>query len=339
MISIMSKKIFISVASYQDPLLLETICSAYENAENKDDLVFGVCEQANNGIDVQSIYFKDQIRYELLDPVLAKGPCWARARIQHSITNEDYFLQIDSHTIFAKNWDVILLKYHSWLEKSLKNNFVITGYPRGFKSNEELTSFELDTTYKLTLGITFRENRMFEDGYYSMQKSFPTNTKLPTMGLLIAGGFIFARKEFISLIPYDPRFYFHGEELSMALRLYTNMWDVVHIPKIPLFHLYTDVDNLTRKLHWDPEDDKNRLIKWNELDRLSKSRLGDLINNKLEPPFGLGKLRSIKDFGMLSGVDLINKRVVNEEVATNSFCFEEIQSKSEPFNSVNFEND
>ena len=180
---------------------------------------------------------------------------------------------------------------------------------------------------------------MFEDGYYSMQKSFPANTNLPAKGLLIAGGFIFARKEFASLIPYDPKFYFHGEELSIALRLYTNMWDVVHIPRVPLFHLYTDVDNLIRKLHWDPEDEKNRAIKWNELDRLSKSRLGDLINNNLESPFGLGKLRSIKDFGILSGVDLINKKIIDEELATNSFCFEEIQSKFEPFNSVNFEND
>lgn len=334
----MSKKIFISVASYQDPLLLETLCSAYENAENKDALVFGVCEQADNGIDIQSINFKNQIKYELLDPVIAKGPCWARARVQQLMTDEEYFLQIDSHTIFTKSWDKILLNYHSWLEKCLENNFVITGYPRGFKPNKELTSFELNTAYKETLGITFREKRMFEDGYYSMQKSFPANTELPARGLLIAGGFIFAKKAFVTLIPYDPKFYFHGEELSVALRLYTNMWDVVHIPRIPLFHLYTDVENMIRKLHWDPEDEKDRAIKWNELDKLSKSRLGQLINQKLEPPFGLGSLRSIRDFGALSGVDLINKKIVDEDVATRSFCFEEIQSKTEPFHSIDFEN-
>jgi len=334
----MSKKIFISVASYQDPLLLETLCSAYENAENKDALVFGVCEQADSGIDIQSINFKNQIKYELLDPVMAKGPCWARARVQQLMTDEEYFLQIDSHTIFTKSWDKVLLNYHSWLEKCLENNFVITGYPRGFKPNKELTSFELNTAYKETLGITFREKRMFEDGYYSMQKSFPANTELPARGLLIAGGFIFAKKAFVTLIPYDPKFYFHGEELSVALRLYTNMWDVVHIPRIPLFHLYTDVENMIRKLHWDPEDEKDRAIKWNELDRLSKSRLGQLINQKLEPPFGLGSLRSIKDFGVLSGVDLINKKIVDEEVATNSFCFEEIESKIQPFHSIDFKN-
>ena len=59
----MLKRIFISIASYQDPLLLETLCSAYENAENKDALIFGVCEQADTGINVQSINFRDQINF------------------------------------------------------------------------------------------------------------------------------------------------------------------------------------------------------------------------------------------------------------------------------------
>ena len=308
-------------------MLLETLCSAYENADNKDALLFGVCEQADHGIDIQSIHFKNQIKYELLDPVMAKGPCWARARVQQLMTDEEYFLQIDSHTIFTKSWDKILLNYHSWLEKCLENNFVITGYPRGFKPNKELTSFELNTAYKETLGITFREKRMFEDGYYSMQKSFPANTELPARGLLIAGGFIFAKKAFVTLIPYDPKFYFHGEELSIALRLYTNMWDVVHIPRVPIFHLYTDVNNLVRKLHWDPEDEKNRAIKWNELDKKSKARLGDLINSKVENPYGLGSERTVEDFGKMAGMDLKKKKVVDLPVATNNFPFVKIDSK------------
>lgn len=330
----MSKKIFISVASYQDPLLLETLCSAYEKADQKSNLIFGVCEQADEGLNIQSIGFKKQIKYELLDPVMAKGPCWARARIQKFISNEDYYLQIDSHTIFTQDWDKILLKCHAWLEQSLENNFVITGYPRSFKPNQDLTNFELNTSFKETLGITFREKRMFEDGYYSMQKSFPVNSSLPSKGLLIAGGFIFAKSRFVEKMPYDPKFYFHGEELSIALKLFTNLWDVVHIPKVPLFHLYTDVNNMVRKLHWNKEDEENRAIKWNELDRISKTRLGQLINGKLEEPFGLGASRTIDEFGGLCGIDLYNRRIINEKIATGSFCFEEIENKTLPFNSI-----
>ena len=125
----MNNKIFISIASYQDPLLKETLCSAYENAEEKENLRFGVCEQSNLGIDLASISFANLIQYELIDPVIAKGPCWARSRIQNFIDNEDFYLQIDSHTIFTKGWDQILIQYHNWIEKVLISNFVITGYP------------------------------------------------------------------------------------------------------------------------------------------------------------------------------------------------------------------
>ena len=47
--------IFISVASYQDPLLVSTIFSAYENAQNKDGLIFSICDQSDRGIKVEEI--------------------------------------------------------------------------------------------------------------------------------------------------------------------------------------------------------------------------------------------------------------------------------------------
>ena len=331
-------KIFISIASYQDPLLLETLHSAYENAENKDQLRFVVCEQAETGIDLQSIEFKQQIEYELIPPIIAKGPCWARARIQNFITNEQYYLQIDSHTIFSKNWDRILISYHKWIEGSLKNNVVITGYPRAFKPNKDLTSFELDTKYKKTMGLTFHENKLFDDGYYSSQKGFPAGTDRPSKGLLVAGGFIFAKSNFVNEIPYDSKFYFHGEELNLALRLFTRGWDVAHIPRVPLFHLYTDVENLPRKHHWDPDDEKDRIIKWDTLDKLSKERLANLIHNQIEGSFGLGSIRTIQEFSDICGIDLLTKEVIDAGLATDGFPFTEIKSDIAPFETVAIDN-
>ena len=152
-----------------------------------------------------------------------------------------------------------------------------------------------------------------------MQKSYPANTDLPVQGLLIAGGFIFSKTAFSKKIPYDPKLYFHGEELSLALRLFTHGWSVTHIPRVPIFHLYTDVKNLVRKLHWNEEDEKHRAIKWNELDKLSKSRLTDLIFSRVEEPFGLGAKRSVQEFINICGIDLFNKEVIDIDIATNNF--------------------
>ena len=60
--------IFISIASYQDPLLVSTIFSAYNNAQNKDELVFSVCDQSDSGIKLEEIEFSSQIHYEHIDP-------------------------------------------------------------------------------------------------------------------------------------------------------------------------------------------------------------------------------------------------------------------------------
>ena len=101
--------IFISIASYQDPLLVSTIFSAYNNAEKKEDLIFSICDQSDHGIKVNEIAFANQIHYEHIDPLFSKGPCWARHRAQSFFNDEDFFLQIDSHTQFAPNWDVVFI--------------------------------------------------------------------------------------------------------------------------------------------------------------------------------------------------------------------------------------
>ena len=122
-------KIFISIASYQDPLLESTIISAYESSKNPENLVFGVCDQSSYPLDIDKFSFKDQIHYEHIDPLLSEGPCWARAEIQKKFTNEEYYLQIDSHSQFEEDWDSYLIKYINKIQEvdsELHKNPIIT---------------------------------------------------------------------------------------------------------------------------------------------------------------------------------------------------------------------
>ena len=93
-------KIFISIASYQDPLLKATINSAFNNADSPENLIFGVCDQSNFPINVEDFSFGSQIKLEVIDPKTSEGPCWARKRVQKFYNNEDYYFQIDSHMQF-----------------------------------------------------------------------------------------------------------------------------------------------------------------------------------------------------------------------------------------------
>tara|TARA_A100001011_G_scaffold90729_1_gene95300 strand:- start:291 stop:1286 length:996 start_codon:yes stop_codon:yes gene_type:complete len=328
--------IFISIASYQDPLLVSTIFSAYENAENKNDLIFSICDQSDNMIDINGITFSDQIHYDHVDPLFSKGPCWARHRAQSFFNEEDFFLQVDSHTQFAPKWDSIFIKE---LEKISANQEIdeyfkkpiITSYPRSFKVLDfEKGLFELHTGDKHTQVITYRKDSLFLKGSFSRQIGIPTKHTDITHAILLAAGCIFTKGAFVKEIPYDPNYYFYGEELSLAMRAFTNGYSFFHIPDVPLFHLYTDTSDIPRKLHWDPEDDQKRAVKWTELDKKSLNRLDDLFADKVEEPLSLGKERSLEDYALISGIDLKNNLVLDIEKATESSFLESLDWKINP---------
>ncbi|KRO94950.1 MAG: hypothetical protein ABS10_02210 [SAR86 cluster bacterium BACL1 MAG-120820-bin45] len=328
--------IFISIASYQDPLLVSTIFGAYNNAKNKDELIFSICDQSDNPINIDDLDFADQVRYEHVNPVFSRGPCWARHRAQTFYQEEDYFLQIDSHTQFLPNWDELFKEALLKIEAAgLTDGYfakpIITSYPRSFKVLDfERGLFELNTGDKHTQVITYMKDSLFSRGSFSRQIGIPTKHTEITHAYLMAAGCIFTRGKFVKDIPYDPNYYFYGEELSMALRAFTHGFSFFHIPDVPLFHLYTDVSNIPRKLHWDPEDDANRAIKWHELEQKSLDRLDDLFAGKIEGSMGLGSQRSLKDYAVISGVDLKNKIVLNLEQATESAFLESVEWTKNP---------
>lgn len=328
--------IFISIASYQDPLLVSTIFSAYQNASDKDALVFGVCDQSDNPDNILDIEFAKQIHYDHVDPLFAKGPCWARHRAQSFFQDEDYFLQIDSHTQFSPGWDAKFINELNKIESiGASDDYfakpIITSYPRSFEVLDfEKGLFRLNTGDKHTQVITYRKDSLFLKSSFSRQIGIPTTCLDITHAYLMAAGCIFVRGSFVKDIPYDGNYYFYGEELSMALRAFTHGYSFFHIPDVPLFHLYTDLSNIPRKLHWDPEDDKDRAIKWNELEKKSLDRLDDLFAGKIEDSMGLGKKRSLNDYANLSGIDLEQRKVLDMEKATESSFLESLDWKINP---------
>ena len=310
-------KIFISIASYQDLLLPITINSAFTNAKFKENLRFGIIDQCKVKLDFSKAKLKDQISYVHIDPKDARGPCWARSLAQTLLNDEEYFLQVDSHTTFEKDWDVYLIEYIKTLKKKCSNP-VISAYPRGF----EIVDFDKKVFRKLqdddhsTHVMVLDKEKTFKEGYFSMQKGLPSQSKNIYKGFLISAGFLFGESDLVEKVPYDPNLYFEGEETTMALRLFTNGFDIFHIPRIPLFHCYTDYSNeAKRPMHWNEEENKERTTKWHELQARSKERIGRIINNDLTGTFGLGQIRSLDEYKDLSGIDIRNRKIVDEDKA------------------------
>ena len=327
-------EIFISIASYQDPLLETTIRSAYENSANPELLRFGVCDQSSHPIDLDLMTFSNQISYEHIDPHLSQGPCWARARVQKFYNNEPYYLQIDSHMQFEQDWDSYMLSYLTKIQNEgspAHSPPIITCYPRGFDIVDfDNKNFYLQSDDTSTFTLNFREDSIFCNGPYSSQITSMTNTEI-THGYLIAAGCLFSTGEFVKQVPYDQSLYFYGEELSIALRAFTKGFGIYHIPEVPIYHLYTDTSDLKRKLHWDENEDSSRSVKWHERESISINRLIDLIDDKVKGTFGLGDIRTLEDFEYISGINLKEQKIVDTEKAFTSKFLSSLSWKNDIF--------
>lgn len=310
-------KIFISIASYQDSFLANTILSAYEAAKYKDALVFGVLDQSDTVL--QGLPFSNQIRYMHLNPLHARGPSWARSVIQSFVSDEDYFLQIDSHTLFRRGWDEFLVGYWERL-KEYHAKPIISNYPRGFRPRQEQSGklgFDLERpNFNGVYPMRVKSEDEFKEDCCFAQHCLPHDRAVPEHGYLLGAGFVFCSTEWVHEVPYDRFLYFHGEEQAMMLRSFTRGYSVFHVPDVPIFHKYNDEENKDdRPLHWDEAEDSRRERPWYFFKNEAVKRFEAMMAGTLPPHFCLGSERSLADYRLISGICFESRMVVDQQKA------------------------
>lgn len=299
-------KIFISIASYEDKLLKDTIQNALETACYPDKLVFGVVEQA----EVSHLgEYKDEIknlRYVLVPPEHSRGVCWARSLVQSFYQDEDWYFQIDAHTLFDQDWDVRLIA--SWMEcLKFSKKPLLSSFPQVFviENGEKKKVFITNGCIVTVVNDEFKEFKEYLAELHFTTKAIDPET--PVKGMSVAAGFIFAPGYFVYQIPYDPYYYFYAEEHSIALRSFTHGWDIFHPRKVPVYHYFYDENmEIKRPHHWGDIDQK-RKERWWQLDEMSKKRFNNLVAGKHLGVYGLGNARTVKDYYEFTGIDYLNK--------------------------------
>ena len=116
--------------------------------------------------------------------------------------------------------------------------------------------------------------------------------KVPFKSRFVSGHFIFTLGKFVKEVPYDPKFYFHGEEISIAVRAYTHGYDLFHPHKVVIWHEYT---RKGRTKQWD--DDKDWVNK-NNLSHQKNRQLFGMDGEEVTMDFskyGFGTERTLRD--------------------------------------------
>jgi glycosyltransferase involved in cell wall biosynthesis len=309
-------KIFVSIAAYRDPELLPTLANLIENAANPDDLVICIAWQHSkqDKWDTLKKYKKDP-RFKIIDIPYeeSEGVCWARAKIQEQYQGEDYYFQLDSHHRFIKNWDAELIDMVHYLQCKGYLKPLISAYIPSYFPDKDPKD-RVDEVWMLNIQRFLPEGAVFLnpqglDGWKDMIEPVPAR--------FLSAHFIFTLGKFADEVPYDPNFYFHGEETSLAARAYTHGYDLFSPHKIYAWHEYFR-DGKTKQ--WDddsiwPQRDKNSYARFRSLFGMDEDCISCV--QKEFGKHGFGNKRSLSDYERYAGLKF-KTRQIHEYTLTNN---------------------
>jgi len=300
-----AQKIFVQIASYRDPELVNTIEDMLKNAKRPQNVVLGICRQyhSEDGFDNLDKY-RDDERFRILDVPYeeSKGACWARHQIQQMYGGEMYTLQIDSHMRFAKDWDVEMIAMVKQLQEMGIPKPLLTGYVSSFDPDNDPAA-RVQEPWRMVFDRFIPEGAVF-----FLPETIPGWRELdtPVPARFYSAHFCFTLGEFSEEVQHNPEYYFHGEEISIAARAFTWGYDMFHPHKVLIWHEYT---RKGRTKQWD--DDK---------DWVNKNNTSHLTNRKLfgmdgetqeghEGKYGFGPVRSLELYEEYSGLKFSKRGV------------------------------
>ena len=290
--------IFISIASYRDPELERTIHSALDNAANPHELFFGVFLQEFERF-APDLSWVPNLTLKTIHPKMARGAGYARAQIIPMYSGQDYFLQIDSHTIFEKNWDQICIdQYKKAQEISNNNKIILSHFPPPFYVEPDKTISIIKNSKTQLPYATKQKPMLTKRGDWTAERVKLTNKNLPEQSTTILAGFVFSKGELIQEVPYDPEISFFGEELCFAVRAWTRGWDIYSPCVTIVYHFYM------REGYIKVWKDRNlREISWKELEVISKEKQKRVLCGIEGGIWGAGPIRTIAEYEKLTGLD------------------------------------
>jgi hypothetical protein len=310
-----NNKIFIQIASYRDPQLVPTIKDCIKNAKKPENLVFSIAWQRSKEDEWDNLdEFLNDKRFKIIDINYedSKGACWARNQLQQQYNGEEYTIQLDSHHRFAENWDEDCIKMIKQLQKKGHKKPLLTGYVSSFDPDNDPAG-RIQAPWKMNFDRFIPEGAVFFlpatiDDYKERTEPIPAR--------FYSAHFCFTLVSFVIDVPHDPDYYFHGEEISIAVRAYTWGYDLFHPHKTVVWHEYT---RKGRKKQWD--DDKQWVTK-NVSCHKRNRKLFEMDGEVKDIDFGVydfGKERTLEDYERYAGVSF-KKRAVQKYTVDNNLA-------------------
>ena len=289
--------IYISIAAYRDPQLIPTVEDCLARAARPERLRFGICWQHSS--EELALPWTGDSRFRILDVDWrsSQGACWARAELMKLYAGERYFLQLDSHHRFAADWDERAIDQ---LRRTGSPKPVLTTYAPAFDPQKADERTEMPTQ------MTF--DRFTEDGIVLCRADELSHWQArdrPARARFLSAHFLFTIGEFVSEVPYDPELYFHGEEISLAVRAFTHGYDLFHPIETIVWHEH---GREHQHKHWTDHLHGEVEIPWYLRDRRSLDKVQRLLERSQDSGAGLGRVRAVEEYEAYAGLSFTRRR-------------------------------
>jgi hypothetical protein len=309
-----NKKIFISIPSYEDELLLETINDALLKAENPSRLVFGVALQYKEILKPDLSFLGNQLKLIEYDVDTRPGIIQIRKEIADLIEDEEYFFGIDAHTLFAKNWDSKYIKDYNNLVKQYGNDkvciaSVISKDPQQFIPSINYQYYDINWVLNVN-----------EEDVYKSWWDWPPILKkyIPGSPEYIKRYIVSANNWFLSTSFFKNQLFWSfnksaWEEPQISLSLFLNGYDVYY-PTNKAFvisNYKSETRNRSNKIHWKNDRDKN----WNMDDHYVDQEVFKLFYTGKSSLFTIDNVEDIYKWWDAIGLYYKAKRI--EELLNN----------------------
>lgn len=308
--------IFVQIAAYRDPELLPTLRDIIKNADHPKLLRFSIAWQHNSEDLWDTLEeFADDDRFTIIDIPYkeSKGVCWARNQVQQHYKGEKYTLQIDSHHRFVSGWDTLLVDMIEDLHKDGYAKPLLTAYLPSYDPADDPAGRTMEPWW-----LTF--DRFIPEGaIFFLPAVIPgwQNIGQPIPSRFYSAHFCFTLGIFSQEVQHDPEYYFHGEEISIAVRAFTHGYSLFHPEKIVAWHEYT---RKGRTKHWDDD------LTWNHANDKSHLRNRILFGMDGHCPceinfgkYGFGVQRSLHEYEKYAGISF-RLRGVQQHTLENKFA-------------------
>ena len=291
--------VFAAVAAYEDPWLVQTLETMLDNPGAS--VRVAVCLQSDDAELAATIAKHPEVDLLHLPRAAARGACWPRAVCQSMYEGEPWFFQCDSHMVFEPNWAADCMAQSEMVEP----RHVLTTYAQGH-DNDIDPGTGLMSIY-----------HWGDDGPHcaASQVSLDMFAGRPLPARFLSAHLLWAPGSFVVDVPYDPQFYFSGEEFSLAIRAWTHGYDLWAPAATICKHRYGPRHLGGRRVHWNDDPDCS-----NTRSEVTFARVAELYGwpSRGTPAgdigvYGLGNRRTLAEFQAWALLDIANRRFIPDD--------------------------